>query len=46
MIVSHKKVYRIMKSENILCRIRISFKKTTNSSHYLVRYPNLLKEII
>jgi len=29
-IVNHKKVYRIMKSENILCGIRRSFKKTTN----------------
>lgn len=46
MIVNHKKVYRIMKSENILCRIRRSFKKTTNSSHCLVRYPNLIKGII
>ncbi len=35
-----------MKSENILCKIRRSFKKTTNSSHGLVRYPNLIKEII
>lgn len=46
MIVNHKKVYRIMKSENILCRIRRSFKKTTNSSHSLLKYPNLIKEII
>lgn len=46
MIVNHKKVYRIMKSENILCKIRRSFKKTTNSSHGLERYPNLIKEII
>ena len=46
MIVNHKKVYRIMKSENILCRIRRSFKKTTNSSHGLARYPNLIKGII
>jgi putative transposase len=46
MIVNHKKVYRIMKSENILCKITRSFKKTTGSSHCLVRYPNLIKEII
>ena len=46
MIVNHKKVYRIMKSENILCRIRRSFKKTTNSSHDFLRYPNLIKGII
>ena len=35
-----------MKSENVLCKIRSSFKKTTNSSHSLLRYPNLIKEII
>ena len=45
-VVNHKKVYRIMKSENILCRIRRSFKKTTNSNHYLVRYPNLIKGVM
>ncbi|MCL5771267.1 MAG: IS3 family transposase [Actinobacteria bacterium] len=45
-IVNHKKVYRIMKSENILCCIRRSFKKTTNSSHSFLRYPNLIKKVI
>ena len=35
-----------MKSENILCQIRRSFKKTTNSNHNFVKYPNLIKEII
>jgi transposase InsO family protein len=45
-IVNHKKVYRIMKSENILCCIRRSFKKTTNSNHNFVKYPNLIKELV
>ena len=45
-IVNHKKIYRIMKSENILCQIRKSFKKTTNSNHSFVKYPNLIKEIV
>jgi len=45
-VVNHKKVYRIMKSENILCKIRRSFKKTTDSGHCLVRYPNLIKGLI
>ena len=35
-----------MKSENILCGIRRSFKKTTNSNHNFVKYPNLIKGII
>lgn len=45
-IVNHKKVYRIMKSENILCQIRRSFKKTTNSNHSFVKYPNLIKGLM
>lgn len=45
-IVNHKKVYRIMKSENILCGIRRSFKKTTNSNHNFVKYPNLIKGLL
>ena len=45
-VVNHKKVHRIMKSENILCSIRRSFKKTTNSNHNFVKYPNLIKGIM
>ena len=45
-VVNHKKVYRIMKSENILCQIRRSFKKTTNSNHGFVKYPNLIKGVM
>ena len=43
--VNHKKVYRIMKDKNILCRARKSF-RTTNSAHSLTRYPNLIKNIV
>src|SRR4030042_3582803 len=35
-----------MKSENILCRIKRQVKKTTNSSHDFLRYPNLIRGII
>ena len=35
-----------MKSENILCQIRRSFKKTTNSNHSFVKYPNLIKGLM
>lgn len=45
-LVNHKKVYRIMKSENILCKIRRSFKKTTNSSHNPVKYSNVIKDVV
>ena len=45
-VVNHKKVYRIMKDKNILCRIRKSFTRTTNSAHSLTKYPNLIKDIV
>ena len=35
-----------MKSENILCQIRRAFKKTTNSNHDFVKYPNLIKGLM
>ena len=46
MVVNHKKVYRIMRQNGILCSIRRSYKHTTNSSHYMARYPNLIKNLI
>ena len=45
-VVNHKKVYRIMKDKNILCRIRKSYHITTNSAHSLTKYPNLIKNIV
>ena len=44
--VNHKRVYRIMKSNNICCSIRRSYKHTTNSSHNLIKYPNLIKNLV
>jgi transposase InsO family protein len=41
--INHKKVYRIMKDKNILCRIRKSFSRTTDSAHGLAKYPNLIR---
>ncbi|GAG58810.1 unnamed protein product [marine sediment metagenome] len=46
LIINHKKVHRIMKDNNILCKIKKSFKKTTNSAHNLKKYKNLIKNII
>ncbi|MFH1584058.1 MAG: IS3 family transposase [Actinomycetota bacterium] len=43
-VINHKKVYRIMKDNNILCKIKRSFKKTTNSAHSYKKYPNLIKD--
>jgi transposase InsO family protein len=38
LIINHKKVHRIMKDNNILCKIKRSFKKTTNSAHSYKKY--------
>jgi len=45
-LVNHKKVYRIMAQNGILCSIRRSYKHTTNSNHGLTKYPNLVKNLI
>lgn len=41
--VNHKRVLRIMRDNNLLCGIKKTFINTTNSTHNLRRYPNLLK---
>ena len=45
-IVNHKKVYRIMAQNSILCSIRRSYKHTTNSNHCLAKYQNLVKNLV
>jgi putative transposase len=44
--VNHKRVLRVMREESLLCQLRRGFKVTTDSSHSLRRYPNLLKGAI
>lgn len=41
--VNHKKVLRLMKESDLLCRVRRRWVKTTNSKHRFPRYPNLIK---
>lgn len=41
--VNHKKVLRLMKESDLLCRIRHRRMKTTDSKHRFPRYPNLIK---
>jgi putative transposase len=43
LIVNHKKVLRIMRESDLLCRIKRKKVKTTNSKHRFPRYPNLIK---
>ncbi len=39
--VNHKRVYRLMREDNLLCLRRRKFVVTTNSAHDLPVYPNL-----
>jgi putative transposase len=43
--VNHKRVLRLMRRDNLLCFKKKFKPKTTNSSHGLPIYPNLLKRI-
>lgn len=43
---NHKKVLRIMREDNLLCRRKKAFRPvTTNSAHHYNIYPNLIKNI-
>ncbi len=41
--VNHKRVYRLMREDNLLCLRRLKFVVTTNSAHPLPVYPNLAR---
>jgi len=45
-VVNHKKVLRLMRESDLLCRVRRKWVKTTDSHHRFPRYPNLLKGLI
>ena len=44
--VNRKRVHRIMAQNGILCTIRRKYRVTTNPRHSLVKYPNLIKNLI
>jgi putative transposase len=46
MQVNHKKVLRLMRESDLLCRVRRRRVKTTDSQHRFPRYSNLIKGII
>jgi len=46
LIINHKKVLRLMRESDLLCRARRKRVKTTNSKHPFSRYPNLVKGIM
>jgi transposase InsO family protein len=43
--VNHKKVLRLMRESDLLCRVKRKRVKTTNSRHRFPRYPNLIKGV-
>lgn len=43
--VNHKRVYRLMREDNLLCLRRRKFVITTDSAHDLPVYPNLAREM-
>lgn len=45
-LVNHKKVLRLMRESDLLCRIRRRWVKTTDSHHRFPRYPNLIKGMV
>jgi putative transposase len=45
-IINHKKVLRLMRESDLLCRVRRKRMKTTDSNHPFFRYPNLIKDIM
>jgi transposase InsO family protein len=44
--VNHKKVLRIMRDSDLLCRVKRKWVKTTDSRHHFPRYHNLIKGIV
>ena len=44
-VINHKKVLRLMRESDLLCRARRKWVKTTDSKHPFDRYPNLIKGI-
>jgi len=44
--VNHKRVLRLMRESDLLCRARRKKVRTTNSHHHFPRYPNLIKSLI
>lgn len=43
-VVNRKRVLRLMREESLLCQIKRRFVATTDSSHSMRKYPNLLGE--
>jgi len=42
-LINHKKVLRLMRESDLLCRVKRRWTRTTDSDHGFPRYPNLIK---
>lgn len=45
-VVNHKKILRLMRDSDLLCRVKRKWVKTTDSRHGFPRYPNLIKGMV
>jgi len=45
LVINHKKVLRLMRESDLLCRVRRKRVTTTDSKHHFPRYPNLIKKL-
>jgi transposase InsO family protein len=45
-LVNHKRVLRLMRESDLLCRVKQRWTKTTDSKHGFPRYPNLIKGMV
>jgi putative transposase len=45
-VINHKKVLRLMRESDLLCRVRRKWVKTTDSKHPFSRFPNLIKDMV
>ena len=46
LVINHKKVLRLMRESDLLCRARRKRAKTTNSKHPFPRHPNLIRDMV
>ncbi len=45
-VINHKRVLRLMRESDLLCRVKRKRVITTNSKHHFLRYPNLIKGMV
>jgi len=43
--INHKKVLRLMRESDLLCRVKRRWVRTTDSGHPFPRYPNIIKDM-